>query len=96
MRKPKRRVQIAGINIFTLGRLLFQILFIEGTVAGFLSLNAWEANSHHVSRMLIPTIPMAMTTAAVEFLRNTGTIFVHVAFAVTVLPQLLFIECTVF
>ena len=38
------------------------------SLPGFLSFNAWEANSQHLSLMLIPTIPTAMTTAAVEFL----------------------------
>lgn len=97
MRKPKRRAQIAGISLLTLVRLIFQFLFIGGTVV------AWVLIIQRLGNKLSTPIPdpdsndpNGNDSPSGGISSNTGTIFVHVAFAVAVLAQLLFVERTVF
>ncbi|KAI0324156.1 hypothetical protein GY45DRAFT_1211918, partial [Cubamyces sp. BRFM 1775] len=101
--KPKRVPTIAGLRATSLAILIFQVCLFGGTIAGWVILIQHMQNSRSSS----PSPPDSSSNSSTD--PGTGTdngstalsqvssqIFVHVAFGITCLAELIFIERSVF
>lgn len=83
--KPKRVPTIGGVRLSTLGLFFLHLVVLTGTIAG------WASLVQHLSRgQQVPNdddVGLGMSSA---------TIFVHVAFGVACLAQLIFLERRIF
>ena len=101
--RPKRVPTIAGLRVTSLAILIFQLCLFGGTIAGWVILVQHMQNS----RSSPPSPPDPSSDSSTD--PGTGTdngntalsqvssqIFVHVAFGITCLAELIFIERSVF
>ncbi|KAI8978781.1 hypothetical protein BD414DRAFT_494369 [Trametes punicea] len=94
--KAKRVPTVGGLRTTSLALLTFQLCLFAGTITGWVLLARHMQNAHFLSSSS-GTSPDPNATPATTALSETSSqIFVHVAFGITALAELIFIERSVF
>ncbi|KAI0632383.1 hypothetical protein C8Q77DRAFT_921559 [Trametes polyzona] len=91
--KPKRIPTYGGLRLTSLSLLLFQLCLFGGTIAGWVLLVQHMARSKPAAS---PESADASSGASSALSQMSSQIFVHVAFGITALAELIFIERSVF